>query len=552
MNPQNGAVKDKDLETEFASAQQLSADSTLDEQITPDEELEISGYQPEQAALIDREFLMQREGEPTEQRETSENPLVRFAIAALLVGGIMGFGWMLWAIFFAAKPAAKPAVTPTPTPSVTPLANDEASRLKAELALRNQASRTEKPQPQPIATPATPSPTAQKTARRESQSPPPPRVIREPAPPPRIIREPAPPPRIIRERVSVPVQSQQPQRPSAVPTPVPAPQVPAQKEPVDPFARWNQLATLGQQTISEGESTADSQPLQQVESSPKSSSNASSPLPATDNVMTTSSPAIPVVAIGSGTENGNSRQIETSGERGILNRTSYSQAVGASSSSMQVQIGTSAVAKVLMPMIWAEKNKGSFGRFAVELQEDVLSTDNRVALPKGTILITEVDSVTQDSKLVKQSVVAIVYPDSSGSIRQETIPKDAILIRGEDNRPLIARGMQDKGSVISQQDILIGLLGAAGRAGEIFNQNQTQSSTVISSGGFNSQTISTTAREPNLLAAAVEGFFKPMSERLAKRAEQTTQEMLNHPDVAIIPAGTKVSVFFNTFFEITR
>lgn len=241
---------------------------------------------------------------------------------------------------------------------------------------------------------------------------------------------------------------------------------------------------------------------------------------------------------------------------GILNRTPISETNGeiavASNLPMQVQIGTSAKAKVLVPMIWSEENQADRGRFAVQLESDVLSTDNRVALPKGTILITEVDSVTPDNKLVNQSAVAVVYPDTSGEVRQQSIPKESILIRGKNGEPLIAKGMRDKGGEIARQDILIGLLGAAGRAGEVINQNQNQSSTIISSGGFSSQTITTSARRPDVLAAAVEGFFKPMSQRLSQRSDRTTQEILNRSNVAIIPQGTKVSVFFNTFFVVNR
>ncbi|BAZ08854.1 hypothetical protein NIES4071_06600 [Calothrix sp. NIES-4071] len=176
-------------------------------------------------------------------------------------------------------------------------------------------------------------------------------------------------------------------------------------------------------------------------------------------------------------------------------------------------------------MVWAKEDKNQ-GRFAVELEEDVLSNDGRVTLPKGTILITEFDSVSEANKLVKQSVVAIVYTDSFGTVQQQSIPKDAILVRGSDNKPLIAQSLQDRGAAIAQQDILIGLLGAAGRAGQVFNQNQTQSQTVISNGGFN-QTIVTGARKPNLLAAAVEGFFQPMQQRLSKRADKTDSDLQN-------------------------
>lgn len=633
MNPENSVVEEKNQTTDVVLSPQMGV-TTMDEEITPNEELQIAGYQPEQAALIDQEFLIQREGEQTEPQSESENPLIRLAIAALLIGGIMGFGWMIWAIFFTGKPIAKPVPTPT-TPTAVATQSDEASRLKAELALRNQASQAEQPQqlpPKPRQQPTPPapsSPTRQKTAPAIRQSSPPPRIIREPALPPRIIRQPTPPPRIIRERVSV----TPPQRPLVVPPPTPTPQ-----EQIDPFERWNQLATIGQQTIENNQGL--SQDLPQSVELPQREAIASRAIPAADT-YTTSSPAIPVVQIGRTIENDqllresstsdseaipavdytyttstneavfegqsddgmsniynpqiqarsesevqtndeisdinnqqiqtrsdyevqsddeisniDNLQIQTRGELGILNRTPQNFASSVAvfpDSPMQIQIGTSANAKVLVPTIWAEEDKGgSQGRFAVELQEDVLSTDNRVALPKGTILITEVESVTKANKLVKQSVVAVVYADSSGQIQQQTIPKDAILIRGEDSQPLIARGIENRGSALAQQDILIGLLGAAGRAGEIFNQNQNQSSIIISSDGSSSQTISTTAREPNVLAATIEGFFKPMAERLGERANASNQELINRPDVAVVPAGTKVSIFFNTFFEVNR
>ncbi len=549
------------------NTQENYMDESVDEELTPDEELEISGYQPEQVALIDREFLIQRDSEQAEAIDESENPLIRGAIAIMLVGGVMGFGWMVWSIFFANKPVVK-APTPKPTPTIVASGEtDEAARLKAELALRNQASRNiEQPQKQ------IPSPPPQRikpltTSRATFVKAPPPRIIQEKIQsPPRIIREKVPsPPRIIRERVPTPTQ------PKAVASVAP------NVEKVDSFERWNQLATLGQQTTSvSSKFQGENQPLQQAQALPnKSEFNSENTISGENN--TTSNPTdnsspitftnatnkvqdeastISTVAINSKNRqlNTNFEETQTPGEWGILNRTpphSQRQTATFSTTPAQVQIGTSAKAKVLVPMIWAEEDKNQ-GRFAVELQSDILSTDNRIALPKGTILITEVDSVSKVNKLVKQSVVAIVYTDSSGRIQQQTIPKDTILIRGYNNKPLVAKSMSDKGQAIAQQDILVGLLGAAGRAGEIFNSLQSQSSTVVNNGGFNSQTITTQARKPNVLAAAVEGFFKPMSQRLGQRADKANSEILSRPEVAIVPTGTKVSIFFNSFFEVSR
>jgi Bacterial conjugation TrbI-like protein len=542
------------------NTQENYIDESVDKELTLDEELEISGYQPEQVALISREFLIQRDSEQAEPIDESENPLIRGAIAIILVGSVMGFGWMVWSIIFANKPVVK-APTPKPTPTIVASGEtDEAARLKAELALRNQASRNiEQPQKQ------TPPP-AQRikpltTPRATFVKAPPPRIIREKVPsPPRIIRERVPSlPRIIRERVPAPTQ------PKAVASVAPT------VEKIDPFERWNQLATLGQQTTSvSSKLQEDSQPLQQAQALPNKSefnsennttsnlTDNSSPITFTNAISKVDDKAstISTVAINSHNRqlNTNLEETQTPGEWGILNRTapnSHRETAAFATTPTQIQIGTSAKAKVVVPMIWASEDKNQ-GRFAVELQEDILSTDNRIALPKGTILITEVDSVSKVNKLVKQSAVAIVYTDSSGRVQQQTIPLDTILIRGDNNKPLVAKSISDKGEAIAQQDILIGLLGAAGRAGEIFNSLQSQSSTVVNNGGFNSQTITTQARKPNVLAAAVEGFFKPMSQRLSQRADKANSEILSRPDVAIVPTGTKVSIFFNSFFEVSR
>lgn len=538
------------------------------EKWTAEEIAQISGYRPEQTALVDHELMLERLEETKEESDSSENPLIRFAFASLIVGGIMLFCWLIWSIFFAVKsPPPRQAATPTPTPTTTTPNSDEAARLKAELAFRNQLSRQQQeqklpaPAPTPTSTAAKPVPSPPVTRQAAAPAPriirepapppriirepaPPPRVIREPAPPPRVIREPAPPPRVIRERIPVP----QPPQVAAVSRP-PVPTTPE----IDPFERWNQLATIGQQTTTTTEEKATVPTPTVVSASPSATTQSNSQ-------------TIPVVSLNHTNSDESSSPNSTTiaaippdftpGERGILNGTPASKSEVAPATTpgepMQIQIGTLARAKVLVPMIWTAEKSANSGRFAVELAEDVLSTDNRIAFPKGSILITEVDSVSSDNKLVNQTVVAVVYPDSFGQIRQQQVPKNSILIRGENGNPLIAKGMGNPGSEIARQDILIGLLGAAGRAAQVVNQNQSQSATIISSGGFSSQTITTTAREPNILAAAMEGFFQPMSQRLTQRADRTTQEISQRTPVAVVPQGTKVSVFFNTFFQVTR
>ncbi|PAX45768.1 hypothetical protein, partial [Brunnivagina elsteri] len=402
------------------NAQENYINESFDGELTSEEELEISGYQPEQVALIDREFLIQRDSEQAEPLDESENPLIRFAIASLLVGGVMGFGWMVWSIFFASKPVVK---APTPKETSTIVASgesDEAARLKAELALRNQASRNLE-QPQKQTKPERIQPVANSKVRRIN--PPPPRIIRE-----RI----SSPPRIIRETVTV--NKPQPQL-----KPVTVASTNSKVEKVDPFERWNQLATLGQQTIKNSDVTED----EKVSNLPNNSNTLEvSDKSTTENTFQQNNRTkiIPAVAISdsqinSPTISQNQTETQTPGEWGILNRTNptiernYPQiAVSEPNYPMQIQIGTSTKGNVVVPMIWTQEDKNR-GRFAVRSQQDIRSTDNRIVFPKGTVLIVDVDSISKANKLVQHSVTAIIYTDKFGRVKQQEIPQGVISIQ---------------------------------------------------------------------------------------------------------------------------
>lgn len=210
-------------------------------------------------------------------------------------------------------------------------------------------------------------------------------------------------------------------------------------------------------------------------------------------------------------------------------------------------------------MIWDEGSNNSTGgtasaqenRFAVELIEDMKATNGTVALPAGTVLVIRTSAVGRGNNLVLASAIAIVYRDRIGQIRQQTLPPDSLQIRGQDNRPLIAQKLNDVGPDIARQDLLTGLLNRLGRVGTIINQPRTQSSTTTSGGNFN-QSVITSSAEPQIWAAALEGFFNPIAERLSRRSDQTMQELLQRPNVQFVPEGTEVSVVVNSFLRVDR
>jgi hypothetical protein len=50
----------------------------------------------------------------------------------------------------------------------------------------------------------------------------------------------------------------------------------------------------------------------------------------------------------------------------------------------------------------------------------------------------------------------------------------------------------------------------------------------------------------------LDGFFNTTAQRLNQRSEQATQELIRRNTVAVLPAGTEVSVVINSFFRVNR
>lgn len=511
-----------------------------DDDLTPEEEQQLAGFNPATPQLISEEYRLKQDQEGAVERPLAERASIRLGSVVAVVGTVMGTGAVLWFGFLQPRPPARQVTqSPSPTPT-TPPTFDETAELKSRLAFQDQQQQL---QPESVAKPA-------------SSPPPRPAASRSPVP------APAP------AAVSPPVTVSRPE-PVVVRSSVTPPERIQPVERVDPFQRWAQLANVGQLRVSSGAM----EPSRSASSNlPDAPSNSVSP-------ADQQNPVIPVVSIGtdsstmvmgsalvpnssrvaSPTELSTSSADLTPGMIGILNRTPASQLGQPTGGLSEVALGTSTRAKVILPMIWDEGGNNSTGgtassqenRFAVELTEDMKATNGSVALPAGTILVVRTHSVGRGNNLVLASAIAIVYRDRSGQIRQQTLPSDSLQIRGQDNRPLIAQKLNDVGPDVARQDLLTGLLNSLGRVGTIINQPRTQSSTITSGGGFN-QSVITTSAEPQIWAAALEGFFNPIVERMSRRSDQNMQELLQRPNVQFVSEGTEVSVVVNSFLRVNR
>ncbi|HIK14367.1 MAG TPA: hypothetical protein IGS53_03565 [Leptolyngbyaceae cyanobacterium M33_DOE_097] len=510
-----------------------------DDDLTPEEEQQLAGFNPATPQLISEEYRLKQDQESAVERPLAERASIRLGSVVAVVGTVMGAGAVLWFGFLQPRPPARQVTqSPTPTPT-TPPTFDETAELKSRLAFQDQQQQL---QPESAARPQSPAPSRPVASRSTAPAPTPAAVsppITASRPDPVIIRSPVTPP----ERIQ-PVER------------------------VDPFQRWAQLANVGQLRVSPGamEPSRTASGALGVQSNPSASATQQNPVIPVVSIgrteteslsLTTSSDTVPN-SFGVASPSAFSADM-TPGMIGILNRTPADQLDVQMGGFREVALGTFTKARVIMPMIWDEGSNNSTGgtasaqenRFAVELVEDMKATNGTVALPTGTVLVIRTSAVGRGNNLVSASAIAIVYRDRSGQIRQQTLPPDSLQIRGQDNQPLIAQKLNDVGPDIARQDLLTGLLSSLGRVGTIINQPRTQSSTTTSAGNFN-QSVITSSAEPQIWAAALEGFFNPIAERLSRRSDQTMQELLQRPNVQFVPEGTEVSVVVNSFLRVDR
>jgi Bacterial conjugation TrbI-like protein len=512
-----------------------STQATLvaDDDISPEEEQLLAGYNPTASSLISEEYRLKQDAEGAVERPLAEKPSVRLGSVVGLVGIAIGSVGLIWFGFLQPKPPVKQVVqTPSTSPKGEPVL-DESAELKSRLAFQDQRQQLKV---EPVAT-KSPSPTRQNKPKPKP-SPPQETVSPRTTPASRItpitpvrISQPAPP--VVRYISPNPVRYQA------------SPPIRQPESNVDPFQQWSQLASLGQSQI------GNSKPAEtQLEVAVNTQTPTGSKPTDRPSISTPEDPGIQTVLIGSKSTNSKTDNL-TPGMVGILNRTPVATTNLNVNETKEVALGTSAPGRIIMPMIWDEVGNNKSDRFAIELTKPLTATDGTVALPAGTVLVTKTVAVSKKNNLVSASAIALIYPDSQGTVKQETIPAETLLIRGRGQQPLIAKKLNDVGTDIAQQDLLVGLLNSLGKVGSIVNQPRTQSSTVVSSGTFNQSTI-TSNSNPQIWAAALEGFFSPVSERLSRRSDQAVQELLQSPNIQFLPEGTEVSVVVNSFLKVER
>lgn len=517
------------------------------------EEKALAGYNEEVPELLEKEYLLRQEEEEPEAREASENPIVRLFTILSIGGTVIGAIGFLWLAFFSSSPPKQVVKKPMQPGTAIPTP-DETSELKGRLAFQNQESQLAQPERQNRTKVTSDSDTSAK--QQTPRAAPPQQTVTRTI----VRREPvlSPPPRSV-------YPSNRPQfRTSQVITPQARPVQPTVQStaPVDPFEHWSTLAGLGQtlgvspkDTVSSEQlpaSSTESDESEQSIISNRRNPAVSSSSPLRPGITQDNQRPIQKVQIG-----GNNAYDAASsepagmspGEVGILNQRSGATNVRQTKT---VAVGASATAVVTAPMLWDQSGEmADNGRFTATLTKDFRATDGSVALPNGTVFVVQTQSVNPGNNLVNMSVIGVVYQDSSGNIRQEQVTAGNLLVRGVNNRPVLAKNLLNTRGEIVKQDLFVGVVASLGRIGEIINRPEQE--TIIQQNGSFSSAISTSrTSKTNILAAALEGFFDPMSKRLTTRSDQAVQELKKRPNVVVIPERTQVSIFVNSFLTINR
>lgn len=467
--------------------------------------------QPQQPLITESEFKPEEAKQP---RPLSGNPVIKITLVAgmmlpiFTVAGLLLNGNHPSQSSKEASQTVKSDTANAPeNPDIQTAAKqrEELGHTQAELAIANQTQALKnqpalKQVPTPKVQPST-KPTAIAArpivpAAPVSYTPPAPRVIQPP-----VTRSVAPVSPPVADRSPIVAHSKSDIREVAA----------SEISPQDSYNRYLALTQLGSygQVSSESSSTPTELPAQSSTVTAQSETQ-----PTAEATLVASQPAVP--------------QVKPEEETSIL--------------AEQPQRSLLAATKaegVLTTPIAVDQGKAQDDRFTIQLAQPIKAEDGSIALPSGTQLIAQVNSIAETGLVKLQAVSAIVNQD--GQQAEMSLPPDTIRIRGKDGKPLIAQNYGDKGKAITSMDMGTFALGALNKASELFTRSQ--SSTVISKDG--GIIASTQNPKPNLLAGILQGGSQSLLDTIKQRNQQAIQAIAKQPNIQFLPAGSVVEIYVN-------
>jgi hypothetical protein len=156
--------------------------------------------------------------------------------------------------------------------------------------------------------------------------------------------------------------------------------------------------------------------------------------------------------------------------------------------------------------------------------------------------------------------VTKVISQNDGNPTEQSLPNNAIIVRGTQGKPLMAGKFPGQSSSIASMDLGLFVLGGLGKAAELINRPDTKlvpysitstSSNPTEDNPNNTTTntstglISETENRRNIAAGIVEGGFNSVVPQIAQRNQQAIAQMSQPTNVWFMRAGTTVELYVN-------
>ncbi|WP_375510682.1 hypothetical protein [uncultured Nostoc sp.] len=473
-----------------------------------------------------QESLSQPQDVQTKQ-PLSSNPFAKLGLVGAATFAIVLVGGVFLSQLMSSNPKPKnivpPQVREQPTDeSTSQQLSGEVDTLKTKLALTEQAEMVKAAQQQLRTAKSTPTVVLKEPSVSSRGTE---RVIPTPPPPIAYVPRTVTVERIVRVPASQPVRS--PQLPVVQPNTQPQTVVnitPASPpSPPSPLQEWRRLAKLGS--------------YGQVDATNQSNNIASAPEPA---------------------NNPQPQQQQTPQPETPAPEVSQAQPVGQKS----LAVGTSAKA-VLATAIFGETTTKSGGGdeagqaknvFVIKSQEALKSKDGTTVIPANTEFLAEISSINEQG-LTQMNVTKLIS-QNNGNPTEQSLPSNAIIIRGTQGKPLVANKYPGQSSSIASMDAGLFVLGGIGKAAELINRPDTKlvPYTVTSSNPTDSDPdrvstttslISETENRRNLAAGVLEGGMNSVVPQIAQRNQQAIAQMSQPTNIWFMKAGTTVELYVN-------
>ena len=468
--------------------------------------------------------------------------LVVFGSAATVLNSIMS-GSLKTAPSTKYSPQSKPKV------EIADDSNErETGKLKAELALSTQAEKIKsverakspktavskpKPKVEPTSEPLITSKESVTPPTRKSSTPVRNQIASRPPLRARVPYIPRPKPQ------PLPVRYSPPRRVPSIPKFQPSanriskPNAPKLEEKIDPMEEWTKISRLG----SYGSSVITANSEEQTSES------------TVDNtILELPKPAIPSATLVKAVH---TTQVSNNNELEPLHI--EEAAIIGYGNNYQLQVGESVDGKLLTPLIWSKhqnnnpdkqsKNKSKSENFVIELEQPLNTQDGFVVLPKGSQVVAQINNVNQGGLVELQATQVLING------QEYILPPNAIAIRGNSGKPLIASRLNNKKGEIARRDAQTFAVGSLAKVGKVLNQPKEQQ--ILTSSGFGGTNSFSSIRRnrENIFGAVLEGGFEPLTQQILKRNQQALQELERQGDVWYVKAGTNVQVFVNQSFQ---